>query len=469
MAATTYPPPENPGVVPKKPKGPFKTHKVCPKLTKKAKKAGCKYTIIQQAVDAAKPGDTIKVADGTYGEGVIVEGGKKAARSWIKFVGNPKNPGKVVIDANKIPKKFKYKSTTVSKDEYRPQVMHSNAIAVRNAHNVSIDGFTAKNQTGNGFFFLNVNGYTMNHLVAAGTGIYGLYAFHSVGGVIKNSVGYHVNDGGFYIGETPPQDKPVRTIVDNVYSFGNVLGWSGTNMRYVTIKNSYFWNNGAGIVPNALTSEDFPPPEDNVITNNDIFLNNFDYYAGAPFERRETSAGGIPYPVGVGVLVFGGRRNEVSGNRIYGNKMLGAGAIQGLAIVEAMPTEANLEGNTILGNTFGNGGANRNGRDIGSDGNGVGNCYDPAQNTGAETPFPSAAVLASGCASTTTPNVFDQEAQLTAIGWATAALGGGDAKSAWIRYDQAPVKNPLNTNPKAPIKDPTSSSENIVPLEVYGG
>jgi len=40
--------------------------------------------------------------------------------------------------------------------------------------------------------------------------------------------------------------------VRNVESWGNPIGWSGTNMRYVTITGSRFYNNGAGIGPNAL-------------------------------------------------------------------------------------------------------------------------------------------------------------------------------------------------------------------------
>ena len=37
------------------------------------------------------------------------------------------------------------------------------------------------------------------------------------------------------MGQTPPQAKPIRSIVKNIDSWGNPLGWSGTNMRYVTI------------------------------------------------------------------------------------------------------------------------------------------------------------------------------------------------------------------------------------------
>ena len=60
-----------------------------------------------------------------------------------------------------------------------------------------------------------------------------------------HSEAYYVNDGAFYIGQTPPQDKPVQSIVRNVDGWGSPIGFSATNMRYVTITKSRFYNNGA--------------------------------------------------------------------------------------------------------------------------------------------------------------------------------------------------------------------------------
>jgi hypothetical protein len=38
---------------------------------------------------------------------------------------------------------------------------------------VTVDGFMARGYKSNGFFFTNLNGYTMNHLIARQTGVYG--------------------------------------------------------------------------------------------------------------------------------------------------------------------------------------------------------------------------------------------------------------------------------------------------------
>ena len=64
--------------------------------------------------------------------------------------------------------------------------------------------------------------------IAEKTGTYGLYAFNTIGGRILNSEAYYVNDGAFYIGQTPPQDKPVQTLVRNIDAWGSPIGFSAT-------------------------------------------------------------------------------------------------------------------------------------------------------------------------------------------------------------------------------------------------
>ncbi len=86
--AVDYPPPKNPGSVPGKPKGPFKTLQVG---------KGKKHKTIQAAVNAAKAGDTIKIANGTYKEQVKISGQNKR---FIKLIGNPAKPDKVVLEGS---------------------------------------------------------------------------------------------------------------------------------------------------------------------------------------------------------------------------------------------------------------------------------------------------------------------------------------------------------------------------------
>ena len=392
--AQTYPEPKEPGKVEPKPPRPYETHTVC-------KKRGCDFRTIQAAVNAADAGDTIKVRRGVYREAVRVNGRRKR---YLKLIGNPRRPGRVVLEGSG---------------------SKQNGIAVNEADEVTVSGFKARHYRANGFFFTNLNGYTMNHLIAAQTGVYGLYAFNTIGGRILNSEAYYVNDGAFYIGQTPPQDKPKQTIVRNVEGWGSPIGFSATNMRYVTITKSRFYNNAAGIVPNALDSEKFPPAEDNVIIDNDIFWNNFNFHQGKPpfAVRKNTTAALVP--IGTGVLLLGGRGNRIENNRIFGNYLVGVSAVEGILLDKTLEARA-LIGNRVTGNDFGAGGADRNGRELAYDGNGTGNCWGP--NTGVQTTLPANPGAFPACPFDGA-NTFDKPSQDALVGFAgPAALNG------WIKY-----------------------------------
>ncbi|WCB95782.1 hypothetical protein DSM104299_04533 [Baekduia alba] len=388
--AVDYPPPSNPKSATTKPKGPFQTLNVC------KNKKSC-FPTIQSAVNKAKPGDKIKVANGTYKEGVVVSG---ASKRYIRLVGNPTDPSKVVLEAKGAKNK-------------------SNGLRITDAVHVTVDGFTAQHYKANGFFALRADNYTFNHLRSYLVGVYGIYAFHTVGGTMENSEAAWNSDSGFYIGETPPQAKPVRSIVKNIKSYGNVLGWSGTNMRYVTISKSQFYNNGTGIVPNTLSSEKYPPEEDNVITDNDIFWNNFNYYAGAPFKVQKNAADSTPYPVGVGVLLFGGRHNRIDNNRVYGNWLSGAGMIQQIILLPKLPEVSNLIGNQITNNQFGANGTDLNGRDLAYDGTGSDNCI--SGNTGVQSVVGAADVSGWPACPFSGANTYSQAGQTDMVNWAVDA------------------------------------------------
>ena len=399
-APPVYPPPTKPAVQ-AKPKGPFHTLKV-------GKHA--RYTTIGAAVKAAKPGDTIKVADGTYREGVRVTG---ASKRYVKLVGNAGNPAKVVLEGRGL-----------------KGAQAQNGVQVNGADEVTVRGMTAQHYKANGFFFVNVNGYTANKLRAFQVGTYGIYAFNSIGGTMSDDVAAWNNDSGFYVGQTPPQVKPVRTIVDNVTSYGNVLGFSGTNMRYVTIEHSKWFNNGTGIVPNALHSEKFAPPEDNVITDNDVFWNNFNYYVGAPFKIQKNNKDSTPYPVGVGILLFGSRTTQVTNNRIWGNYLSGAGMVQQFLLSQE-PGAQDLIGNSFTNNAFGLGGTDLNGTDLVYDGNGSGNCF--AGNTGVAATVPADGSTLAACPFTGA-NAFSAATQQGLVTWALDPTH----EKYWVKHPHAP-------------------------------
>src|SRR3954465_3271397 len=82
--AIDYPAPTDPGQVQSAPAGPHRILKVG---------AHARFHSIQKAVDAAKPGDTVKIADGRYRESVKIIG---AAKRYLRLIGNKKDPRRVV-------------------------------------------------------------------------------------------------------------------------------------------------------------------------------------------------------------------------------------------------------------------------------------------------------------------------------------------------------------------------------------
>jgi len=391
--AQTYPEPKEPGKIAPKPKGPFHTFTVC-------KKGRCSFRTIQKAVNKAKAGDKIVVRNGVYHEQVIVNGRNKR---YLRIVGNRANPRKVVLDGDN---------------------KRQNGFFVNQADQVTIDGFMARDYKANGFFVTNAVGYKLTHLVAQHSGVYGVYAFNSKGGEMSHSEAYYHSDAGFYIGQTPQQSNPIRSMVTDVKSWGNPIGFSATNMRYVTITKSDFFNNGLGVVPNALDSEKFPPAEDNVITGNRIFWNNFDFHKGAPFKFK--NSGVVPLvPIGTGVLLLGGRGNRIEDNDIFGNYLTGAAAVEGILLAQDSPARA-LVNNEVKNNRFGLGGQDLNGRDLSYDGNGTGNCWGP--NEGVQVMAPGDASMYPACPFAGA-NAFSADAQGTLLGFA-----GENALNGWAKH-----------------------------------
>ena len=408
MQAQTYPKPGKPGKLPAKPKGPHHTFTVC-----KGKR--CRFHTIQKGVNHAKAGDTVRVKPGTYREAVTITGAKKR---YLRLIGDVKHPSRVLLDGRN---------------------KKANGVIVSGADQVTIRGFKARDYKSNGFFVVNATGYTLRNLIAQHPGVYGIYAFNTKGGLMADSLAYYANDGAFYIGQTPRQAKPLRTIVRNVTGHTSALGFSATNMRYVTITKSRFYDNALGIAPNALDSEKYPPAEDNVITDNDIFWNNFDFHAGKPpFTVRKSGTAALA-PVGTGVLLLGGRGNVISGNRIFGNYLAGVAAIDGV-LLQKHPDAIELQRNTVRDNSFGLGGRDLNGRDVLYDGSGSGNCFGP------NTSFsPSPDTTAGPDCPFTGTNAHNSADRITMLGWT-----GEGALKGWIKH-------------------PHAARKGVKPVEVYTG
>jgi hypothetical protein len=373
-----------------------KTFEVC--------KHGCRYRTIQKAVDAAgsfkarkgnaKRKAVVAVRPGKYVEGVVVDGTlKRKEFDGLVIEGTKMNRRKVVLEGRN------------AKGEL--------GAAQNGIEAISVDGLVlrnmwARNYQSNGFFVhssgaggQHCDGYVMDNLLASANRSYGLFAKGCLGGKMVNSAGFHHGDAGFYVGETPCdskawtnhgvapppkpcQRKPKWTLLKNDRSYENVLGYSGTNSKYVKIVKSAFFNNGAGIVPNTLDSEGFEPNGWNLIEGNDVFWNNYNYFlAASAFHTVSAGLGQLAgatvnYPTGVGIVLYGSADTVVRRNDVFGNYKWGVASFSGPGevFVANEGDDAKNVNNQIVENAMGRGGADPNGEfDFWNDNTGGGNCW----------------------------------------------------------------------------------------------
>jgi hypothetical protein len=384
---------------------------------------GCRFSSLQKAINAAAKGATIKVKPGIYVQGAVVKG---HAKDGLKIIGTGTDPSKVVLEG----KGAKGPGGNPA----------SNGIFVDGADNVTMRNMTARNYTGNGFFARNCNGYVMDHLVAAYNRAYGLYAFNCIGGRMTYSTGYGHGDSAFYVGQTPTQDKPVRTLLSHLTAYENVLGYSGTNSKYVDIRDSEWFNNGAGIVPNTLKSEKFPPASDGTITENLVYWNNFNYFkANSKVKPLPAATDELNYPTGVGVVLFGVTNWKVRANAIFGNFMWGV-----FNVSDPTYTPATNHNNQVTYNLMGAAFDDANGVDFMAEGSGSGNCWEHNSDGATFDPGDQPnAVLYPSCSGNSTPSTSD-EAQLREI--LRYLMQGEGQENSWKKHPHParPDRKPID-------------------------
>ncbi len=337
---------------------------------------------------------------GKYVEDVVLDGTlRRKDFDGLTIEGTVKNRRKVIVEGRN------------AKGDLGPA---ANGIDAINVNEVVLKNMWARNFQANGFFVRSIdgrscNGYTMTNLLASDNRGYGLFARGCRGGKMTNSTAFRHGDSGFYIGETlcdsgswtnhgivpppaPCQRKPKWTLLRDLKSYENVLGYSGTNAKYVRILDSAFYNNGAGIVPNTLDSERFEPTGWTVIENNDVFWNNYNYFLSGTSVRTvsdglaQVGNATVNFPTGIGIALFGSANTVVSQNNIFGNYKWGVASFSapGEFIVANVGDDAKNINNQFLENTMGRDGADPNGEfDFWNDATGGGNCW--AGNSGNST------------------------------------------------------------------------------------
>lgn len=276
------------------------------------------HKTIQKAVDAAKPGDVVLVSPGIYREQVTVTTNDITIRG---------------LDRN---------STIVDGEFTRPM-----GFLVQDADNVVIENITARYTTLNNFYWTGVDGFRGSYLTSYNSGDYGIYSFDSMHGVFEDSWASGSRDSGFYIGQCKPCHQTIRRVKATLSG----LGYSGTNAGGdLLLTDSEWWDNfGGGITPNTLDSEENPPQEDIVITNNYVHGNQ---NLSAPYKDPAFAA-----VYGMGIVQAGGNKAVIKNNRVEDHLYFGIVVLPipgiGPGVVEPLPVTGNFyasEHNRVEGN-----------------------------------------------------------------------------------------------------------------------
>ncbi len=328
-----------------------------------------KYTTIQSAVDAAKPGDWILVAPGDYHENADESGtstdpshgdmgGVMISTSNIHLRGM--NRSTVVVDGTKYGAPGSC-SSEPSAQNYGAtgsdgQPVGRNGILVWKANDVSVQNLTACNflagtgDSGNEIWWnggadsgtIGLKGYTGSYLTAtttffssqgtadqqeASAAQYGIFSSNSQGpGSWDQLYASNFNDSGMYVGACL---QVCGITINHAWMQFNALGYSGTNSGgAVVVENSQFDHNQDGFDTNTQIAGDPPAPQNGACPNNGVspiththscwvFLHNNVHDNNNPNvpEAGNAAAG----PTGTGMTLSGGRNDTVMDNHFSNN------------------------------------------------------------------------------------------------------------------------------------------------------
>jgi parallel beta-helix repeat protein len=289
---------------------------------------------IQNAVNAAAPGDTIVVSSGTYtGPTVHVQ------TSNLTITGSPA----AIIDA----KGNTYGITVGKKLEFEP----GPACPALEVSNFKISGLTVENAAFTGILIFSVDKFQVvggNYLNNAE---YGIFPRCSRDGLISGNFGSGGNDATIYVGEDE------RTTVENNGLTNGEFGVELENTDNSVVRSNLVTTNTSGIFVIVLPGLPKSATETALIEGNVVQKNN----RPNPFPPVCVAPGTPPgcvteffddkqlLPSGTGILNVGGHKVTIRNNNVTSNNTVGVGVVED-PITHDSSNETRVTNNLILQN-----------------------------------------------------------------------------------------------------------------------
>ena len=252
---------------------------------------------LSRAIGQASPGDTIVLAAGTYPGGVLVPPEKHD----LTIRGVDRNT--VVLDG---------------------AARRKNGIVVH-ADGVSVLNLSAHGLTKNALYWDGADRFRASYVTVWNVGEYGVYVEDGERGRVDHAYVSGAARAAYYVGEC----RPCKATISDVVARLSAVGYSGTNATGVSIHDSTWDRNGAGIVPNTYANEALPPQERATILRNRVVN------SGRARVPIRTALAGF---VGIGIAIAGGNENMIAGNRVTGSERYGIAVFPTARFVVFDPT-----------------------------------------------------------------------------------------------------------------------------------
>jgi parallel beta-helix repeat protein len=248
---------------------------------------------IQDAVDAANPGDSIIVRPGTYTAPMGADAVVTVLMSDITLIGN-KN---AVIDATGV----RYGIRAGSRD---------GGCLLGNWQNFTLEGFTIQNADNSGALVANFDGYSMTGGTYINNAEYGPYPVCSTDGYVGYNTATGHNDAAVYIGQS------IGAVVEFNQVDDSTIGIEVENSSDIIVRKNQTRGNTAGIFVVVLPGLALPFSDNVLIEENIVTDNNRPNLIAPPSNLALL-------PVGTGILNLGGDNLVIQRNVVQGNNSVG--------------------------------------------------------------------------------------------------------------------------------------------------
>ncbi|WP_030862905.1 right-handed parallel beta-helix repeat-containing protein [Streptomyces sp. NRRL S-37] len=285
---------------------------------------------VQKAVDAAKPGDTVLLAPGTYRQSVDIR------KPDITLRGH--GAGRTVL-------------APAAKAGKNACAKAGNGICVTGTdkspvENVTVRSLTLRGYAKNGLWATGTDGLEVKYVLAEKNGQWGIAEERSVHSTLSHNLVRKNGDAGLFVANTVDTEEGARDAERTVISYNRVadnrVGVTVRRLRNLTVHHNEATGNCAAVF--VVGDESKPRAGDLRVTYNYVHANN----KYCPKTPR------LPFLQGSGIVLTGAEETLVAYNRVEDNKgtsPLSGGIVLFKSLVGA-PSERNeIRDNLVTGNS----------------------------------------------------------------------------------------------------------------------